>query len=104
MAFFEIPLTPSPQDITVRLKEIEYRFHLRYWDADEGGWTLDIFDLNETCLVAGVPLVTGANLMEQFTDVNIGGGLWVSSALATEPTPTFANLGSTVKLYFGDVL
>lgn len=104
MRYFEIPLIAKPQDFDVRLLGVLYTFRIRYWAAEEAGWTLDIKDASGNWLARGIAMVTGANLLDQFDQLNIGGGLWIGTTDAAEPAPTFKGLGSAMRLYFREYL
>jgi len=100
MAFYEIPLSPTPQAFTIMLAGIEYRMRVVYADAPEGGWLLDINAQDGNPIVSGIPLVTGADLLEQYEYLGLGGGLWVATDGAPEAAPTFGNLGNASRLFF----
>jgi hypothetical protein len=97
MTPYEIPLTPEPQSFSIALGGVEYRLTVRWAEATEGGWLLDIQTTdNATPLITGIPLVTGADLLEQYGYLGFGGGLWLDSELP----PSWDNLGVDVRLYF----
>lgn len=100
MAFFEIPLTPNAQKFFITLFGVTYQMQLVWRSADEGGWFLDIADGSGNALVNGVPLVTGANLLAQYTDKGFNGKLFVTTDGDPTATPTFANLGVASHVYF----
>jgi len=100
MAFYEIPLSPTPQAFTIMLAGIEYRMRVVYADAPEGGWLLDIDAQDGTQIISGVPLVTGTNLLDQYEYLRLGGGLWVATDGDPDAEPTFGNLGNASRLYF----
>lgn len=100
MAVFEIPLSPTPQSFSINLAGVVYNLNFAYRDAPEAGWLLDIADANGVSLVAGIPLVTGADLLAQYEYLGIGGVLYVLSDDNAADVPTFTNLGVTSHLYF----
>lgn len=93
--YFEIPLSPVAQRFYVTLAAVSYQLQLVYRGATEGGWVLDLFDAGGVPLVLGVPLVTGVDLLAPYPDAGVGGGLWVDTL------PTYDNLGTGARLYFG---
>lgn len=100
---YEIPLSPEPQRFNITLGDVEYQLRLSYQDAPEGGWLLDIFNGSDdpgAPIVSGIPLVTGANLLEQYDYLSFPGELWVTTDADPDAVPTFANLGSAGRLYF----
>lgn len=104
MAAYRIPLTPEPQSFVVSLGGVEYRLTVRWVEAHEGGWVLDIATVSSSVegggdLVAGIPLVTGCDLLEPYDYLGIGGGL-VVWADGSDLPPTLDNLGQGVELYF----
>lgn len=103
MSAFRIPLSPEPQSLTVSLGGVEYRLTVRWVEADEGGWLLDIATASSpdggVDLVAGIPLVTGCDLLEPYDYLGIGGGL-VVWADGSDLPPSLDNLGQGVELYF----
>lgn len=98
--FFKIPLTPTPQLFTVQLSGIDYQINLTYKNTDEGGWIIDILDLDNNPIVSGIPLVTGANLLEQYRHLGFTGRLWVQTASDPDAIPTFVNLGIDAQIYW----
>lgn len=100
-SYFQIPLTPgAPQRFSITLGQVEYRLTLRYRDVAEGGWVLDIADAGGAPILAGVPLVTGADLLAQYAHLNFGGKLWVQTLSDPDAVPTFENVGSDGLLYW----
>lgn len=102
---FGIPLEiGTPQEFTITLGGTAYQFTFLYRNdpAGLGGWTLDIADNFGNPIVQGIPLVTGANLLEQYGYLNIGGGggLWVQTTSDPDSVPTFENLGADGQLYW----
>ena len=94
---FPIPLDPTPQSFDITLAGRPLRLTVRWFDALEGGWVLDIQEQDATrFLVAGIPLVAGADLLEQYAYLNLGGQLWLTGDIP----PTLANLGGAVQLVF----
>lgn len=100
MADYRIPLTAEEQTFTITLAGTEYQLTVRWNDSDEGGWMLDIDKPdNAGSILAGIPLVTGCDLLAPVDYLGIGGGL-VVWADGSDLPPTLANLGDGVDLYF----
>lgn len=99
MSAYRIPLSPEPQSLTVSLGGVEYRLTVRWVEAFEGGWLLDIALADGSELVAGIPLVTGCDLLEPYDYLGMGGGL-VAWADGSDLPPSIDNLGQGVELYF----
>jgi len=92
--FFNIPLSPTPQRFTVTLSGVDYTITVQWREATEGGWFIDISDTTGKLIVAGVPLVTGADLLGQYKHLGFKGRLWVQTANNPDAVPTFENLGT----------
>lgn len=98
---FEIPLTVgTPQSFLVSLAGVQYRLTLRYRNAIDGGWVLDIASATRVPIIEGIPLVTGADLLAQYKHLGIAGRPWVQTKDNPDAVPTFDNLGDAGKLYF----
>lgn len=98
---YEIPLMATPQAFSIQLGSTTYSLTVTYRDIDDGGWLLDIADNDGNSLVAGIPLITGANLLAQYPDLGFEGGLWVQTDGANpDDVPTFDNIGTSSHLYF----
>ncbi|RQZ31531.1 hypothetical protein DIE14_01040 [Burkholderia sp. Bp9017] len=91
--FYEIPLTPDPQTFTLTLSGVTYTMTVQYRAAGGTGWILDVADANGNPLVAGIPLVTGIDLLGQYAYLGFGGRLWVQGAANPDDVPTFDDLG-----------
>lgn len=102
MNILEIPLVGGPQDMSIPLNGVTYRMTVLWRDAPtmDGGWCVDIADSGGNPIVQGIPLVTGANLLEQYEYLNINGELWVQTDNDIDAVPTFDNLGQASHLYF----
>lgn len=100
MAVFEIPLSPTPQTFGINLGGQGYQLTLKWRDATEGGWILDIANAQGAPIVNGVPLVPGANLLAQYGYLGFTGSLVVQTDNDPAADPTFDNLGELSHLYF----
>jgi hypothetical protein len=95
-----IPLTGDAETFTITLAGVEYQLTVRWNDADQGGWMLDIAEPDGgAAVLLGLPLVTGADLLGQFKHLGIGGRLMVWAG-DTDEAPDQDTLGDVVKLYF----
>lgn len=104
---YEIPLTPEPQRFSIRLAGRDYRVTVRWFEppalvGQPGGWALDLADDtdNATPILAGLPMVTGINLLEQFAYLGIKGALYVYTDGNADAVPTLDTLGTESRLYF----
>ncbi|MGE4191783.1 MAG: hypothetical protein AB7E51_00190 [Pseudodesulfovibrio sp.] len=100
MSQYVIPLTGEPEIFTITLAGVEYQLTVRWNDAAQGGWMLDLAEPdNGADILLGVPLVTGTDLLGQYGHLGIGGQLIVWSG-DSEDAPARDSLGAKVKLYF----
>lgn len=99
MSDYEIPLTPNPQRFSISLAGNQYGINLQ-WNRFSQAWVIDISDSNGSLLAAGIPLVTGVDLLQQYAYLEIGGSLFVQTDNDTLTMPTFDNMGITSHLYF----
>lgn len=100
MAVQEIPLVAAPQRFFITLANVTYQMTMLWRDTDMGGWVLDIASSDGTPIISGLPLVTGADLLEELGYLGIGGQLIVQTDHDVDAVPTFQNLGDTGHLYF----
>lgn len=102
MNWFKIPLTPVIlQVFQIALAGSNYLMTVKWNDADEGGWIFDLVDAdtNES-IVAGSPLITGANCLSGLGYLGIDGFFVVFTDGNPDAVPTFENLGTESNLYF----
>jgi hypothetical protein len=95
----EIPLQPQPQRFTISLANVFYGFYVQ-WREKAQQWIMDISDRDGNLLIAGVPLLPGADLLAQYQYLGIDGELWVASDGVPDISPTYSNLGVGSHLYF----
>lgn len=97
---YEIPLIAGPQSLNIVLAGVEYQLFLN-WNDFASVWVLDIYDQTGTTpIVTGIPLVTGADLLEQYAYMNFGGMLIAQTDGDIYTPPSFSTLGATSHLYF----
>jgi hypothetical protein len=99
-----IPLQPQAQQLAITLGTVGYNLVVR-WNVPNASWMLDIQDSDGNAILTGVPLVTGADLLEQVEYLQIGGSLGagelqVQTTDDTFAVPTFLSLGTTGNLYW----
>ena len=99
MSTFEIPLSAQPQTLTVKINGTNYQLRIQ-WNIPMDGWVIDISDANGVAILAGVPLVTGANLLGQYEYLGFDFELFCQTDGDIYSPPTYENLGSSGHLYF----
>lgn len=97
--YYEIPLSSTPQTFRIPLAGVTYQMTVR-WNWINTSWVLDIADSSGNPIVSGIPLVTGADLLEQFGYLGLGGSLYVQTDNDPNAVPTYQNLGTTGHVYF----
>jgi len=97
---FEVPLSPTPQRFSIPLAGVTYRMAVKWIETPGGGWILDIADALGQPILGGIPLVTGADLLAQYSYMGFGGSLIVQTDSDPDAVPTFDTLGKTSHLYF----
>ncbi len=95
----EIPLQPTPQQLTVTLNGVDYKLKV-VWNEQNQSWVMDIADSGGNAIASGLPLVTADDLLEQLGYLGIGGKMLIQTDFNTMAVPTFSNLGTTGHLYF----
>jgi hypothetical protein len=98
--YYTVPLQAQPQTLTVSFSGVTYNLTVQYRNTAMGGWVLDIADSNNNPIVQGIPLVTGANLLDQFAYLGFVGTLWVQTLDDPDAVPTFDNLGTDGLLWY----
>ena len=91
----EIPLTNSSQTLKTQINGITYCLTI-IW-RDPFGYFLDIADSGGNPLVSGIPLVSGANLLTQYTHL-FDYALVMLSDRQINGVPTNINLGTDTHL------
>lgn len=101
MTLFTIPLDPIPQTFAISLGGIDYNMTVKWNDSADAGWQMDLSDVNTgESIVAGIPLITGRNLLDGLEYLGIEGEFWVYTEGGGDAVPTLENLGSDGNLYF----
>lgn len=95
-----LPVTNQPEKFTISLSGTNYILVSRWNAADEGGWIVDFYDQDNNPLIMNIPLVNGANLLEQYTYTGIPGLLYVSVDGDDYGVPTIDNLGDGSDLLY----
>jgi len=99
MSAYEIPLKPKGQTFTIALAGVTYNITL-FWNRAANCWMINIADAKSVMLVAGIPLVTGLDLLAQYKYLGINGSLVVQTDFNAAAIPTLTNLGSESHLFF----
>lgn len=97
---YEISLSPEPQVFNIALGGTPYRMRFLYHNVPAGGWAFDLMDNLGNPILAGIPLVTGVDLLGQFAYLSLGGSIYVQSDGDPSAVPAFSNLGLTSHVYF----
>lgn len=96
-----IPLINLPQSFSIVLTGITYNLTVKWNDATDAGWVMDIADQNEVPLAANIPFITGDDLLDGLEYLGIEGSFYVADGAGNSSNvPTLINLGTEVFLYF----
>lgn len=95
---YEIPLSAEPQTFNIALAGTTYGFTIR-WNVPNASWIIDIADASGNPIVSGIPMVTGSDLLEQYSYLGFGYQLVCQTDNDPNAVPTFDNLGTTGHLY-----
>lgn len=96
MAFSEVLLSPDNQQFSLAVKGNTFSFRVLWRDIC---WMLDISDNAGATIIAGIPLVTGTDLMEPFNHLGLGFSLLVVCDVPGQDYPTETDLGTRSHLY-----
>lgn len=94
---------PFIEEVTIRGVTYTFRFN---WNKRAECWVMDIFnDTAEFKILCGIPLVTGADLLEQFLYIELGKAGFLTAltfgpGIPPDQVPTFFNLGIDGHLYY----
>lgn len=91
----KIPLDNAPQEFAISLAGQSYNVKLSW----HNGWHIDVSKHDDRVL-AGVPLVTGVDLLYPYANCGIGGALVVLTDGHDFRDPTKDSLGDTSHLFF----
>lgn len=94
-----IPLSVVPQTFNINLAGIDYTLTSK-WNNIGQTWILDVADAEGVMLAAGMPFITGADLLEGLAYIGIDGALVSYTDGQPFAVPTMDNLGSGSNLYF----
>lgn len=95
----EIPLTAQAQRFGITLGTVDYIL-TTWWNAAANCWMLSLHDANDNAIIDSIPLITGADLLEQFAYLGLGGQLIIQTDGDANAVPTYANLGTQGHLYW----
>ena len=99
MAVFLVPFVPAqPQSLQISIGGITYTIKVRWCDPFNC-WILDLLDTTDNPILQGVPMITGADLLEQYNYLGLQFSLVVQTNNDVNAVPTFVNLGSQGNLY-----
>jgi hypothetical protein len=100
LAEFLIPFSNAPQEFSISIDSREITIFQR-WNEFSNCWVIDISDtLTSASLIAGLPLVTGADLFEPFPELGLSGSLLVYTDGNSSAVPTLDNLGQDANVYY----
>lgn len=98
---FIIPVTNVPQTFEIPLAGNNYIMTVYWNDAPDAGWVFDLADaVTNDSIIAGIPFVTGADLLSGLDYLGIDGSLVVYTDGDPTAVPTLDNLGVDCNLYF----
>lgn len=97
MNITEIPLSPDNQQFNIMVSNVTYKIRI-IW-RDDAGWIMDLQDSGGTDIIAGIPLVTGIDLLDQFSYLGLEFALLCLCDASTQEYPSKTDLGSGSHLY-----
>lgn len=100
-AKYEIPLKPSnPTIFEIDLDGVAYAMRMTYNEAQEGCWILDVADADRNLILAGVPMVSGVDLLAPYRYLGFTGSLLVTTDRGAGEVPKFDDFGAVAHLFY----
>lgn len=87
------------QKVRVSLAGRPYQLTYR-WCEPNSSWVLDVADGQGNTLVAGIAVVPGVDLLQQYAYLGIQGQLVAQCDSDLNAVPNYDNLGTTGHIYF----
>jgi hypothetical protein len=103
MNTYLIPLSGIAQTFSITFIDVVYNLTVYWNDSPDAGWMLDIADSSNNSIVAGIPMVTGVDLLDGLGYLNFGGSLYIYTDGDPFAVPTLDTLGVSSNLYFQTV-
>lgn len=101
MNWYLIPLQNTSQSFQIALNGVNYLLTVKWNESLDAGWELDLTNADtDTMLIAGAPLITGANCLAGLDYLDIGGLFIVQTDGQPDAVPTLENLGINSNLFF----
>ncbi|EMM0382369.1 hypothetical protein RI820_004879 [Pluralibacter gergoviae] len=92
----EIGFTPDNQAFSIVIAGVSYQMRA-VWRGIF--WALDVMDGSGALLIGGIPLIPGADLLEQYKYLKLGFSLFVICDVEGQEYPTQDDLGISSHLY-----
>ena len=93
---YELPLTPTPQTFRALFPSGRYFVRFIYCDSLEPCWLMDLSDaITGDPIIAGVPLVPGVDLLEEYAYLNFNFKMWCTVDGDPAGVPNFDDLGTS---------
>jgi hypothetical protein len=100
LKFFRVPLLNTPQRSQLSLSGVDYIF-INRWFSGMNLWVFSLLSADdESILINDMPLITGADLLEQWEFLGIPGKMICLTAGDQGAPPTFDNLGGAANLFY----
>jgi len=89
----QIPLTSQSEKFRISIDDEFYTFRV-LWNTRMEQWVLSILDSNEDPVIAGLVLVPGENLFEQY-NLPLTGTMYLVPSEKVVTDPSYEDLGQT---------
>lgn len=100
MAVYRLPINNSVQQVfDVDLGDKSYTLRFQY-NKQAGAWFLDVSEQDGAALVQGLPLVSGANILDQYLYKGFGGVLVLYTDGEPDHMPNLNELGEWTSVYY----
>lgn len=96
MTITEVPLKPQNQAFSITIARNIYKVSVIWREAC---WYMDLSDGSGTLIAGSIPLVSGADLLEQYAYLHLGFSLFVVCDADGQDYPTENDLGIRSHLF-----
>lgn len=87
----EIPLSSDNQQFSITIAQVQYVMRINW---REPCWYLDLLNADLSPVALALPLITGADLLAQYSYLNLGFSLVVVCDVSGQENPTELDLGA----------